>query len=288
MNKRFKWLGLVIVAIALVFVYRLPAVAQTPLHYTELEFSPAPEIKIPKYERYQLENGMVVYLMEDHQLPLVSGSAMIRTGSRLEPETQVGLAQITGTVMRSGGTQQHRADELNEILEQRAAIVETGINTVSGTASFNALSEDVATVFDLFAQVLRYPVFAPDKLELAKKQQRGAIARRNDEPGDIVNREFRKLVYGQNSPYARTVEYATLENITREDVVEFYQNYFYPNRMILGIVGDFEPAKMKALIEKTFGDWQPTATKADTVTPKASQKYTGGVFCSRSPAVNSK
>jgi zinc protease len=278
MKKRFKWLGLVIVAIALVFVYRLPAIAQTPLHYTELKFSPAPEIKIPKYERYQLKNGMVVYLMEDHQLPLVSGSAMIKTGSRLEPETQVGLAQITGTVMRSGGTQQHSADELNEILEQRAAIVETGINTVSGTGSFNSLSEDVETVFELFAQVLRSPAFAPDKLELAKNQLRGAIARRNDEPGDIASREFRKLIYGETSPYARTEEYATLDNITRENVVEFYQNYFYPNRTILGIVGDFEPTKMKALIEKTFGDWQPAATKVDKVTPAASQKNTSGIF----------
>lgn len=283
MNKRFKWLGLVIVAIALVFVYRLPAIAQTPQHYTELKFSPAPEVKIPTYERYQLDNGMVVYLMEDHQLPLVSGSAMIKTGARLESETQVGLAEITGTVMRSGGTQQHPADELNEILEQRAAIVETGINTVSGTASFNALSEDVETVFDLFAQVLRYPAFAPNKLGLAKKQKRGGIARRNDEPGEIANREFRKLIYGETSPYARTEEYATLDNITREDVVKFYQNYFYPNRTILGIVGDFEPIKMKALVEKTFGDWQPTATKADNVTPTTSQKYTGGVFVADRP-----
>jgi len=67
---------------------------------------------------------MVVYLMEDHELPLVGGTALFHTGSRLEPAEQVGLAGLVGTVMRLGGTQQHSADELNQLLEQRAATVE--------------------------------------------------------------------------------------------------------------------------------------------------------------------
>ena len=115
------------------------AIALTPKDYDELEFPPLPEITLPDYERYELDNGMVIYLMEDHQLPLVSGSAIIRTGSRYEPADHVGLAGITGTVMRSGGTTEHSADELNEILEQRAASIETGIGSSSGSASFSVL-----------------------------------------------------------------------------------------------------------------------------------------------------
>jgi zinc protease len=278
MKKRFSWLGLIFVVILLLFVFRLPVAAQTPRHYDELTFSTAPEIKIPKYERYQLPNGMVVYLMEDHQLPLVSGSALIRTGSRLEPTEKVGLAEITGTVMRTGGTKQHSADELNQILEQRAAVVETGISTTSGSASFNALSEDIDLVFDLFAEVIRYPAFAPDQLELAKTQQRGAIARRNDDPGAIAAREFQKLIYGETSPYARIEEFATIDNITSEDILSFHQTYVRPDRMILGIVGDFDPAKMKAAIAKNFSNWKAPATKLDREIPSASQKYQGGVF----------
>ncbi|AFY79320.1 putative Zn-dependent peptidase [Pleurocapsa sp. PCC 7327] len=281
MKKRFhsfRAIGLVIVAIALVFTFRMPAIAQTPRHYDELTFSAAPEIKIPKYERYQLSNGMVVYLMEDHQFPLVSGTALIRTGSRLEPLDKVGLAAIAGTVMRTGGTQQHPADKLDEILEQRAAVVETSIGIDSGTASFNTLSEDIDMVFDLFAEVIRYPAFAPDKIELAKTQRRGAIARRNDDPGAIANREFQKLIYGETSPYARIEEYTTIDRISREDIINFYQTYIRPDRTILGIVGDFDPAKMKAAIEKAFGDWQPPATKLDNAIPPASQKYQGGIF----------
>ncbi|GAB4235230.1 MAG: pitrilysin family protein [Stanieria sp.] len=277
-KKIINWLGLGLITVILMLVVRLPATAETPKHYTELEFAPPPEIQLPDYERYQLDNGMIVYLVEDHDLPLVNGTALIRTGSRFEPSDKIGLAEITGAVMRSGGTKSHTADELNLLLEQRAASVETTINTTFGSASFNTLTEDLDTVFKLFTEVIREPAFAPEKFELAKNQQRGAISRRNDDPGSIAEREFDKLIYGENSPYARTVEYTTLDKITRQDVIDFYQQYVRPDGMILGIVGDFEPIKMKDAIARSFGDWQVTKSKPQLTIPTASQKYTSGVF----------
>ncbi len=156
--------------------------------------------------------------------------------------------------------------------------METGIGNAAGNASFSALSEDLGQVFDLFAEVIQKPAFTQDKLDLAKKQQAGQIARRNDDPGDIASREFTKLIYGESSPYARTVEYTTLDQISRSDLVAFYEEYFHPENMILGIVGDFESANMRQLIEEKFGSWQPASQpKAQTV-PSASQAKRGGVF----------
>lgn len=258
--------------------YSQPVEVAQAEHYTDLEFPPLPELKLPEYETYQLDNGMVVYLMEDHELPLVQGSALIRTGSRLESGKEAGLAEITGEVMRTGGTKQHAPDELNELLEQRAAVIETGIGTTSGSANFNVLSEDLDTVFDLFSEVIRSPAFAPQKLELAKRQQAGAIERRNDSPDDIAGREFNKLVYGASSPYARTIEYETLANISRPDVLQFYQEYFRPDRIILGVVGDFEPQRMKTLIEQAFGDWQIPPSEVSAQVPDATQENKGNIF----------
>ena len=277
-KRVFTWLGLILLTSALVLASHLPASAQTAKHYTDLSFPPLPEVTLPEYDRYQLANGMTVYLIRDPQLPLVSGSAIIRTGSRLEPENEVGLATITGITIRSGGTNQHPAAELNQLLEQQAASVETSININSGSASFNALSEDLDTVFPLFSEVMRDPAFAPEQIELAKTQLKGLIARRNDDPSDIASREFRKLIYGENSPYARTVEHTTLDNVSRQDVIDFYQKYFRPDQVILGIVGDFEPRRMKALIEANFGDWKAPTRKVETVIPSATQKYTDGVY----------
>ncbi|AFY52960.1 putative Zn-dependent peptidase [Rivularia sp. PCC 7116] len=258
-------------------------VKYTPKHYTDLKFEPVGEIKLPEYERYQLDNGMIVYLMENHELPLVNGRAIIHTGSRFEPADEVGLAQLTGGVMRTGGTVQHPPDELNQMLEQRAASVETSIGDTSGNAGFAALSEDLDTVFGLFAEVLQQPAFAQNQLELAKTQTKGSIARRNDSPDDIARREFKKLIYGENSPYARIPEYASLNNITREDLVKFYQKYYYPNNMILGIEGDFDSAKMKSLIEKTFGSWKANPNFKKPQLPQVSQAKTGGVFFVNQP-----
>ncbi|MGB7415004.1 MAG: pitrilysin family protein, partial [Thermosynechococcaceae cyanobacterium] len=256
-----------------------PAQAKvSPKHYTELSFPELSEIKIPDYQRLELENGLIVYLMEDHELPLVSGRLLIKTGERLEPSEQTGLADIVGEVMRSGGTLKHDSDTLNQLLEQRAASVETGIGNDSGSASFSTLTEDLTDVFSLFAEVLREPAFVQDKIELAKTQRSGSIARRNDDPGDIGGREFSKLIYGAESPYSRIQEYKTLANISRDDVTQFYKEYFHPNCMILGIVGDFDTQAMTELIKAKLGDWPMKPGAVAPAVPQASQAKTGGVF----------
>ncbi|MEB3310271.1 MAG: pitrilysin family protein [Snowella sp.] len=289
--KRFCWLGLVTSALTISLTLHSPATAksvplvtaQAPLHYDQLQLPPLPDIQIPNYERYQLSNGLVVYLVEDRELPLIKGTAVFRTGSRLEPGNQAGLAGITGITMRTGGTQKRSADELNQILEQRAAAIETSIGTSSGSASFDALSKDKETVLNLFAEIIQSPAFAADKIELAKTQAQGAIARRNDNPSDIASREFSKLIYGNQSPYARTIEYATLAQINRDDIIKFHQTYIRPEETILGIVGDFDRAEMKALIEKNFGNWVVSTPKPKLAVPNANQQNQQKVFLADLP-----
>lgn len=262
--------------------------APGPKHYKDLTFPPLPAIQIPKYDRFQLKNGMTVYLMEDHELPLVSGTALVRTGDKYEPLDKIGLADIMATVQRSGGTKAHPADQLNAILEQKAASIETGMGVNSGSASFSGLSEDLPQILDLFAEVLQQPAFPDDKINLAKLQIRGGIARRNDDPNDVMRREFRKLIYGPTSPYATMVEYKNLKAITRQDIQDFYSTWYRPESMILGIVGDFNPATVKAQLEKTLGSWKPTGGKKGT--PKSdlniTQNKTSGIYFVQQPQLN--
>lgn len=266
----------------LLLAWQPSAIAQTPRHYDELEFPALRDIEIPAYERYVLPNGLVVYLLEDHELPLVSGNATFRTGARFEPADKVGLANLTGEAMRLGGTSQLAADALNQQLEQRAAAIETSIDLSEGSASFNALSEDTAAVFELFADVVQRPAFADDKIDLLKRQYGGSIARRNDDPDSITSREFRKLVYGADSPYARTTEYATLAAIGREDIEQFYRASIRPEQTILGIVGDFDSAQMKQWIADYFGEWQGVGQALEDTLPSVEQAK-AGVFMVSQP-----
>ncbi|MCC3433218.1 MAG: insulinase family protein [Microcoleus sp. PH2017_04_SCI_O_A] len=245
----------------------LPSLAAGPKHYDELKFPGLAEIKLPKYTRFELKNGIRVYLMEDRELPLVGGTALFRTGDRFEPADKIGLGGLTGEVMRTGGT-------------------ETGIDVASGNANFSALAEDVEPVFDLFSEVIREPIFAKEKLDLAKNQEQGGIARRNDDPNDITGREFQKLIYGDRSPYARTAEYKTIANISRDDLVGFYQKYFHPKNMILGISGDFDTAKMRSLVEQKFGNWVPTKSAEMPALPAVTPANQGGIFLVNQPQLS--
>ncbi len=241
-----------------------------------LTYPALPEFKAPTPRRVELDNGMVVFLLEDHELPEVNAVAQIGAGSVYEPADKRGLASLTGQVMRTGGTATHPPDTLNRMLEDIGATVETSMGETSGSAFMRTLSDHVDTVLPVFAEVLRRPAFAEEKLQQAKKQTKSAISRRNDHPRQIATRELDKLIYGDDSPYARTPEYFTVDRIERADLVDFHDQYVRPNNVIVSVWGDFEADAMADKIRTQFGDWsgsdeappsppQPTAERASSV-----------------------
>ena len=221
----------------------------------EMKFPPLGEIKAPQAERHVLDNGMVVYLMEDHEFPLVDFRAMVRVGSMYEPEALRGLADITGTVLRTGGTADLPGDELDVHLESMGAFIETNIGDTDGSVGASFLSENADEGLRLMANLIQNPAFPDGKIDLAKVDARTGIASRNDEPIPIAMREFRKLMYGEHSPYGWHTEYETIEAITRDDLVAFHQRFFRPDQMIFAASGDIDPGQLLAQIKEAFGNW---------------------------------
>jgi|SRR5579871_5082691 len=224
----------------------------------DLKFPPLKQIQIPNVEISTLPNGMKLYLLEDHELPLVNGTARIRTGNLFDPKDKIGLATVTGMVMRSGGTRAKTGDQLDQELENIAASVESNIGETSGTVSFSALKENTDEVLGAFHDVLTAPEFRQDKIDLAKSQLRSGIARRNDDAHGVVQREFSDILYGADTPYGWQMEYATIDRITRPDLVAFYQRYVFPANVMLAVWGDFNSAEMKRKIEGLFAGWNVT------------------------------
>lgn len=238
----------------------LLALAQTrtptiPPSWKDLKYPPLREIQIPKIEESTLPNGLKIYLLENHELPLIRGLALVRTGNLFDPADKIGLATMTGSLIRSGGTASKSGDQLDEELENIAASVESQIGESFGSVSFSTLKERTDEVLGAFHDVLTGPVFRQDKIDLEKSQTRGGIARRNDEPHSITQREFASAVYGRNTPYGWEEQYATIDNIKRGDLVEFYNRYYFPANIILAVQGDFSAPEMKAKLEKLFGGW---------------------------------
>ena len=274
-----------LVLLALAFVLSAGAQGTKPLNYKQLKYPKLHELQIPEPTRYVLGNGLIVYLLEDHTLPTVSARVLVRTGSRLEPMDKVGLASITGQVMRTGGTTTKTGDELDEMLEKVGASVETFVGSTTGGASVSVLTENIDLGFSVLADVLRNPAFRDDKIELAKVGMKSGISRRNDNPGGIAGREFTKLIYGPVSPYGRQMEYAHLENITKQDMVDFHKKYFVPNNMMLAVWGDFSTEEMKKKVEATFGAW-PKAEVSIPPIPKPRMAKERSVYLVKKSDVN--
>lgn len=224
----------------------------------DLKFPPLRPIQIPNVESVTLPNGMKLYLLEDHELPVVNGTARIRTGNLFDPPDKIGLATVTGMVMRTGGTQDKTGDQLDQQLENIAASVESSIGESNGTISFSALKENTNEVLGAFHDVLTRPEFRQDKIELAKGQLRSGIARRNDDAHGISQREFSDLAYGKDTPYGWQMEHSTLDRISRDDLVGFYSRYVFPANVMLAVWGDFNAAEMKNKIEELFASWKVT------------------------------
>ena len=220
---------------------------------TELRFPPLGPVTIPKVETFTLGNGLRVYLLENHELPLVSGLALVRTGNLFDPPDKVGLATLTGVVMRSGGTAAKTGDQLDEELENVAASVESSIGETAGEVSFSALRENTGAVLEIFRDVLGGPRFRQDKIDLATTQLRSEIARRNDDAEALGAREFAETVYSKDTPYGWRIEYGTLARIRRDDLVAFHRRHFFPANILLAVYGDFAAPEMKAARFRSVG-----------------------------------
>ncbi|KAL6762438.1 Metalloenzyme, LuxS/M16 peptidase-like protein [Haematococcus lacustris] len=227
-------------------------------------FPALPALQLPKYQQVKLSNGLRVYLVEDHTVPLLRGSLLIRAGQWASPPDKVGLASAALNVQRAGGSLQHPAPGLDDTLEVLAAGVEAGAGPQSLTLDFFCSSEDVQTVVQLFAEVLMSPAMPDDRLQLYKDQVANLLEHQNDRPQGIARRELQKLMYGKDSVYARQPTMAGIQSITRQDLLNFIADWERPDSAVLGVVGDFSPLDMVSLLERQLGAWHPAPGQPPT------------------------
>jgi zinc protease len=231
-----------------------------PGSWNKVPIPPLHKFKPQVPRRIELPNGMVIFLQENHELPLIEGSLRIRGGSRDEPADKIGLVSVYADVWRTGGTKTKTGDELDDFLEAHAARIEASSSTDSTFLAWSSLKDNFDQVFPVVLDLLQNPEFRQDKIDLTKQQSASFISRRNDDVDEISQRESAKLAYGANNPYARTAEYATLGAITREDLLQWHKRTIVPANMIFGMAGDFDSTAMEKKLREIFGS-MPNAEK---------------------------
>jgi predicted Zn-dependent peptidase len=248
-----------------------------PDHPTKLQF-PEVEFHPRKPERIVCDNGMVVYFLADPSAPLLRMRGMIHAGSLCESSPETGLASLTASMLRLGGSTLTSATEMNRTLEYVGATLETSGSRDTANISLSVLPKDQDLGIRLMAEILRHPAFPEDKLRQRKAEVFDELRRQQDDPMEITRKEFRKLVFGDH-PYGRdllgTVE--TLNTFQPADLQRWHQTWYHPDRMILCVAGDFELTELQGLLEKYLGDWQrgnkPVSYPSPQVTQAAGKRY---------------
>ena len=218
-------------------------------NYKEIKYPPLKSPKKVKPEVIKLKNGLTVLILEDHELPVVSGEILFHGGSVCDPKGKEGLSDIFSDVLRTGGNSLMSGDQMDEYLEGTASTIEASSGETSISVSFDCLKENFPKVFDLFVATLTSPKFEPQKIEIAKAQLKSMIVRRNDDPKAIARRVFKRRIYGLNSPFSKQPELATVASINRDDLIAYAKKYLCGKNAVMYIYGDFNAKEIKKLLK---------------------------------------
>jgi zinc protease len=212
--------------------------------------------------RKVLDNGMVLMMVERHNLPIVKVTVAFNAGILNEPEDKAGLASLTA-YMLTEGTKTRTAQQISEEIEFVGASVGASGGGDYTTANLSVLKKDLDLGFELLSDIILNPVFPEEEINKRKERVKGSLKAREEDPGFLASREFRKAVFGTH-PYGRlkTGTAETIDNIERENLVDFHSSYYLPNNAVMSVVGDINYEEVEALIKKYFGKWHTGELKA--------------------------
>lgn len=231
--------------------------------------APARVINIQDPHTFTLDNGLKVFVVENHKLPKVSLSLIFDRTPLLEGD-KIGLSEMVGSMI-SSGTKNRTKEQFSEETDLIAASI-----SFSGTsASTSYLKKYQEKALDLFTDALYNPVFPESELEKLKTQMLSALAMSKDEPSSILSKVTNTIMYGKDHPYGENSSEATIKNIEVQDFKNFHEAYYRPNIAYLAIVGDITVEEAKNLANQYFGKWtRKEVTKNTWHDPQSSEGLT--------------
>ncbi len=241
-----------ILAIAVLFAALGLAQATKPsdLKYPGLKYDP-PD---PKAFRTELAGGLRAYIQEDRGLPLVSITALVNFGEIYAPKDKTGLAGLMGQTLIKGGTKTRDGSAIEDRVDFLGATLAFMTGERTSQLAMSVLSKDLDEGLAIFFDVLRNPEFREDAVKLAKARLIDQLRQANDQPAQILSREYEALLYGDH-PLTWQPSKATYDGMTPADLKAFHSKYFFPKNIILAVSGDFAKADLKAKINLLAGAW---------------------------------
>lgn len=214
--------------------------------------------KVPAYQKFILPNGLTIYLMEQHEVPVISLSAIIPAGAIYDGDKS-GLASLTAAGLQYG-TKNYSKTKIEEELDFIGASLNTYANKESAGLSSKFAAKDEDKVLPILKEVLVDPVFDQDEFEKERKRVLASLDQAKLSPRNVINAYWDKFIFGDHV-YANPVSGspATVGKFTIEDLRAFYRSNYSPQGAAIAIVGDFNSQEMKVRLGALFGGWKKSA-----------------------------
>ncbi len=226
------------------------------------------KIKLPHVSEATLPNGLHVIVLEDHRLPQIAFQLVIPgAGGYFDPAEQPGLASFTASLMREG-TASRKSNQISEQLELMAATLNFGAgSSPEATVTGSCLSDQAIRLLDLAADVLLHPAFPEEEIGPFKQRTHAALAQQRANPGLLAAEVFSRAVYGSHPAARISPTLASLDRLTREDLVAFHRAHYLPDRAVLAIAGDVSMLQARVVVESKLGGWTKPAVSVTTTVP---------------------
>lgn len=214
----------------------------------------AQEYRLPPYQKFILNNGLTVYLMEQHEVPLINVSVVLPAGA-IYDGNKAGLASFTATALKHG-TKKYPKAELDEALDFIGASISTRAAKEFASLTAEFASKDKEKVLDMITDLLTHPVF--DEIEFEKEKRRVLVAleQAKESPRLVIGSYFDKLLFGDHV-YGNSVSgsITSVNALTASDLKAFYKANYVPKGAAIAIVGDFSSKDMKKAVTQLLSGW---------------------------------
>lgn len=222
---------------------------------------PNPKFTLPSIEKTKLSNGLSVWVVQQHELPIVSMNLVINAGGTLETADKSGVASMTASMLNQG-TKTRSALDLSNGLQGIGASVNAGASFDSSTVSMQTLTKNLDSALGYYSDEIMNPSFPDGEFKSLKGRVMNGFRQRKASATAVANVVYDKVLYGTQA-YGRqlTGDEKTVAAMGRDDLVKFYADNYLPNNSTLIVVGDVQSADIKARLEKAFGGWKPGQVK---------------------------
>lgn len=236
---------------------------------------PNPKLALPPIEKARLSNGLEVWMVKHSELPIVSMNMVFKTGAAAEPKGKDGVANMAATLI-DDGTKTRSAEEITNQLQSIGANIGANSGWDSTNVTLQTVTANLDKALDIYADVITNPVFPSKETEGLRGRSLVGLQQQKSNANIIGNIAYARVLYGDH-PYGRQLNgnEKTIKDISRDDVVSFYDKVYRPNNAVLIVVGDAARATLIPKLEKAFGGWKSGDVLTSTVPSAASMGKTG-------------